>query len=138
MMGIINMVIIREIKESDFDDAVRCIQRSVDISNRSDYPEKIIDYQLHEHYTREWINRTTKDKYFVVAFRNEKIVGTGSLKENEIQNMFVDPDFQRKGIGKAIVFHLESHAKDLNLKLIILSSSITAINFYKKLSNNNF
>ena len=125
------MVNIREIKKTDFDDAVRCIQRSVDISNRPDYPEKIIDYQLHEHYTVEWIIRTTKDKLFVVALLNEKIVGTGALKKNEIQNMFVDPDFFHQGIGKTIINYLEKYAKELGFKSTTLSSSITAINFYE-------
>lgn len=127
------MIKIREILESDFDDAVSCIKRSVDISNRPDYPKKVIDYQLYEHYTLDWIKSTKKEKYFIIALLNDQIVGTGALKGNEIQNMFVDPDFQCKGIGKTLINHLESYARDLGFKSIKLNSSITAINFYRKL-----
>jgi hypothetical protein len=34
---------IREITENDFFNALECIHKSVDITNRPDYPNKIID-----------------------------------------------------------------------------------------------
>jgi GNAT superfamily N-acetyltransferase len=127
------MVEIREIIESDFTEALRCIQRAVDISNRPDYPKKIIEYQLTEHYTPEWIKNTLKDKYFIIAKVDNHIVGTGALKENEIRSMFVDPDYQHQGIGKAIIKNLEERALQQGYEGILLESSITGIEFYKKL-----
>ena len=36
------------------------------------------------------------DRYFVVAELNNKIVGTGALKDNEIRSVFVNPAYQKK------------------------------------------
>ena len=127
------MIIIREITELDFDQVLNCIRRAVDISNRPDYPTKIIEYQLTKHYIPEWIKNTHEDKYFVVALLNQKIVGTGALKENEVRSMFIDPDYQQKGIGRTIIDHLEEYAFNHGYRTIVLDSSITGINFYEKL-----
>ena len=94
------MIIIREIEFRDFSEALRCIRKAVDVSNRPDYPEKIIRLQLNEHYIPSWMEKTVLDKYFVIAEIQDSIVGTGALKENEIRNIFVDPDHQRKSIGR--------------------------------------
>ena len=40
------------------------------------------------------------DRYFVVAELNNKIVGTGALKDNEIRSVFVNPAYQKKELVK--------------------------------------
>ena len=101
------MVKIKEIEQQDYSDALNCIQRSVSITNRPNYPEKIITYQLTVHYTPEWMITTIKDKYFIVAVQDNQVVGTGALKNNELRSIFVDPTYQKQGVGRVIVQHLE-------------------------------
>lgn len=126
-------MIIREIVSKDFSEALECIQKSVDVSNRPDYPVKIIDYQLHTHYVLSWVENAAASKYFVVAEIEDSVVGTGALKDNEIQNVFVSPDYQKDGIGKAIINHLESYASIQGYSNVFLESSISAVLFYQKL-----
>jgi ribosomal protein S18 acetylase RimI-like enzyme len=112
---------------------LECILRSVEISNSPDYPPAIIDYQLHTHYTMDWLSKKMQSSYFVVALIDNKVVGTGSLDGNEVTTVFVDPDHQQRGIGRTIMGELERYAKNQGLREIILNSSITALGFYKKL-----
>jgi ribosomal protein S18 acetylase RimI-like enzyme len=112
---------------------LECILRSVEISNSPDYPPAIIDYQLHTHYTMDWLSKKMQSSYFVAALIDSKVVGTGSLDGNEVTTVFVDPDYQQRGIGRTIMGELERYAKSQGLRKIILNSSITALGFYKKL-----
>lgn len=120
--------------ERKFDrQALECILRSVEISNSPDYPPAIIDYQLHTHYTMDWLSKKMQSSYLVVALTDNKVVGTGSLDDNEITTVFVDPDHQKRGIGRTIMRELERYAKSQGLREVVLNSSITASGFYKKL-----
>lgn len=114
--------------------ALECILRSVEISNAQDYPPSIIEYQLKTHYTMDWINRAMQSRYFVAILVNDEVVGTGSLDGDEIKAVFVDPDNQRRGIGRAIMEELERYGKSQGLKEVGLNATITAFEFYKKLN----
>jgi ribosomal protein S18 acetylase RimI-like enzyme len=50
--------------------------------------------------------------------------------------MFIDPLYQKKGFGRAIVRHLELFAIEQGYKSIFLESSNTAVEFYQKLGYN--
>ena len=113
---------------------LECILKSVEVSNAPDYPSSIIDYQLHTHYTMDRLTKKMQSSYFIVALIDNKVVGTGSLEGTEIKYIFVDPDHQRKDIGRTIIEELERYAKSQGLKEIILNSSITAFEFYKTLN----
>jgi ribosomal protein S18 acetylase RimI-like enzyme len=120
--------------ERKFDrQALECILRSVEISNSPDYPPAIINYQLHTHYTMDWLSKKMQSSHFVVALIDNRVVGTGSLDGNEVTTVFVDPNHQQRGIGRTIMGELERYAKSQGLREIILNSSITAFGFYKKL-----
>ena len=112
------------------------IHRSLLISNSSDYDSSVIDYQVNNHYTLDWVSRKLESSYFILALLNEAVVGTGILEADEVKSVFVDPSHQRTGIGKKIMMHLEKRGKELNLLEVKLNSSITGLEFYKKLGYN--
>ncbi len=114
--------------------ALECILRSVEISNAPDYPPSIIEYQLKIHYTMDWMTRAMQSRYFIAVLVDDEVVGTGSLDGDEIKAVFVDPDHQRKGIGRAIMEELERYGKSKGLKEVRLNATITAFEFYKKLN----
>lgn len=73
-----------------------------------------------------------------IAFRDEKIVGTILLKhpDNPVQHplykplnvtsfhqLAVDPDYQRQGIGRTLMDHIEQRAKDLGLEKLICDTA---------------
>ena len=128
-----DIIELRKLEEKFHRQALECIRRSVEISNSPDYPSSIIDYQLNIHYTMDWIKDKMQSRYFIVAMLDNQVVGTGSLEGDEIKAVFVDPDCQRRGIGRAIMEELERYGKSKGLQEIELNSTITAFEFYKKL-----
>ena len=68
-----------------------------------------------------------------MALIDGKVAGTGSLDGDEIKAIFVDPDHQRRGIGRAIMEDLERYGKSIGLQEIKMKSSITGFEFYKAL-----
>ncbi len=78
---------------------------------------------------------------FYVYKSQNKIVGIVSLEiENtevgKINRLYILPQYQQKGIGTALVDHLQKAAEDMGLrklKLHVGEQAYWAINFYKKL-----
>ena len=68
-----------------------------------------------------------------MALIDGKVAGTGSLDGDEIKAVFVDPSYQRRGIGRNLMEELEGYAKRIGLKEVMLKSSITGFEFYKAL-----
>ncbi len=77
---------------------------------------------------------------FIVGTVGDKIIAMGGLRkmtENivELRRMRVDPIFQRKGYGQAIINVLEKRAKEFGYTVIRLNTSakqVAAQKFYKK------
>ncbi len=74
---------------------------------------------------------------------NEQIVGCGAIgpywdktDESSLFNIFVLPEYQGKGIGRAIIETLEQDEYFLRAKRIEIPASITACAFYRKMGYN--
>jgi putative acetyltransferase len=86
------------------------------------------------------ITRTYANGIFLVAWQNNKIIGTGALlpKSNdtaEIVRMSVIPSMRRKGIGRKILQKLCERAKFYGYKRLVLETTETwheVIEFYKQ------
>lgn len=70
----------------------------------------------------------------------EKIVGCGAIgpywgseTESSLFNIFVDPEYQGKGLGRTIIETLEADDYALRAKRIEVPASITACQFYRRL-----
>lgn len=73
-----------------------------------------------------------KLNWHVVEYHGQ-IIGTGfiDLGNAEIGGIFVDPNFQRKGIGLKILGILEQLAINNNISCLHLDSTINAERFYR-------
>lgn len=127
-----NIVELRKLDDKFHRQALECILKTVEVSNSPDYPPSVIEYQLQIHYTIDWIRKQMHSRYFIVTLIEGNVVGTGSLDGNEIKAVFVDPNYQRRGVGQAMMEELEEYARTMGLKEVMLKSSITAYDFYKK------
>lgn len=118
------------------------------ISNPND-PETFsiieeLSQNLYERFGSDGRNSFTdweenNNKYlFVVAESNDEILGCGAIrpiseKTGEIKRMFAK--YTRKGIGQAILFFLETKAKELNYEELVLETRAKnedACKFYLK------
>ncbi len=82
--------------------------------------------------TTEYIRKIATNRTIVVALIVDKIVGMGALKENEIRHMYVQLEYQEKGIGSKIISFLEKEAYYKGFFSIIVNSVSHSEEFYIK------
>jgi N-acetylglutamate synthase-like GNAT family acetyltransferase len=132
-------MIIRRFNEQDAKEVSDLIRKTIRISNTKDYPEELMD-QLIDYETPENVLQRASWTHFYVAVDNEQIIGCGAIgpywgKEDEssLFTIFVLPEQQGKGIGRAIIDTLEKDEYFLRAKRIEIPASITGIPFYLKM-----
>ncbi|MFQ6084105.1 MAG: GNAT family N-acetyltransferase [Candidatus Aminicenantia bacterium] len=71
--------------------------------------------------------------HIVVYEENGRIISMGGLDKNEIRGMFVDPEYQGRGIGRAIIQYLEALIPRDKYSYIFLNSTRIAEQFYVRM-----
>lgn len=85
-------------------------------------PESVLD----------WI--TKKDSLILVAEQHRKIVGTALATDTGyVSLMYVHPDYQRLGIGRQLLRHIEFTSALNNCESVDLKSTQTACDFYERM-----
>ena len=71
----------------------------------------------------------------IVAFDHQKMVGMITLRnEMHISLLFVDKQYHRRGIGKALIEHMADYAKmELGKKRLTLNASPYGVGFYHRI-----
>ena len=135
-------MIIRRFNEQDAKEVSDLIRKTIRISNTKDYPAELLD-QLIDYETPENVLQRASWTHFYVVVDNEQIIGCGAIgpywgKEDEssLFTIFVLPEQQGKGIGRAIIETLEMDEYFLRAKRIEIPASITGVPFYLKMGYN--
>jgi GNAT superfamily N-acetyltransferase len=68
-----------------------------------------------------------------VAIVDGAVIGTASLDGRVIRSVYVDPTYQRKGVGAQLIDVLVDLAREQAVSTLSVPSSITAEGFYRKL-----
>lgn len=115
------------------------IRRTLLESNLSDYSEEEIG-RLCDLYSPDGVRSVISSRQLHMAETNGSAAGCAALEVNKdepatawITAVFVDPVYQKKGLGKVMIDLLESSAISQGVRIMKLSSSITAHDFYLKL-----
>lgn len=101
-------------------------------SNAQDYAPEIIA-SVAASFTPEQVTRLMSERDVFVASLRGEIVGTASLQGSLVRTVFVSPPNQRRGIGAALMRHLESQARERNVAKLTVPSSVTSEGFYRKM-----
>ncbi len=88
--------------------------------------------QIAKGRTAEYVQKIAKDRLIVVVVADDKIVGMGALKANEIRHMYIQSEYQRKGIGSMIIDFIEKEAYNKGFFSIIVNSVDYSEEFYRK------
>ena len=72
------------------------VQDTIKIVYPKYYLPEIVD-MFCEYHNKENISEDIKSEITYVLLENNKIIGTGTIKENHITRVYVLPDFQGKG-----------------------------------------
>lgn len=130
---------IRRFTEEDAKAVSALIIRTIRISNVRDYPAELME-ELVKTETPDHVLQRASWTHFYVVEEEGKIVGCGAIgpywgreDESSLFTIFVDPDYQGKGIGRAIVEKLEQDEFALRARRIEIPASITGLSFYQKM-----
>ncbi len=123
---------IRIFKAEDASQVSEVIRTTMMQTNINDYPLSILK-PLHDYFTPTKVKILASERYCLVVEENEKIIGTGSLEEDELKTIFVLPTYQGLGIGMQLIHKLEDYAKAKRTMRLKVPASISGIGFYEKL-----
>jgi GNAT superfamily N-acetyltransferase len=123
--------------QKDIDELYAFIVDTIKISYFGYYPEEAISHFIEYSNTIDILD-DAKNNYVIVIKNENKIVATGTLRYTHIKRVFVSPKYQGQGLGKLIMQDLEQKAKQNNLKLVELHSSLFAKHFYDGLNYQMF
>ena len=130
---------IRRFEESDAAAVSELIRTTLRTSNAQDYPAEMID-ALVTRETPEYILQRVSWTHFYVVEDDSRIIACGAIgpywdkqDESALFTIFVHPDHQGKGIGRAIMETLEKDEFALRAKRIEVPASITRLPFYQKM-----
>ncbi len=133
---------IRRFENPDAAEVSALIQKTLRISNIKDYSPEYIERNA-QFFTPENVIQRAGWTHCYVVCENEQIVGCGAIgpywdktDESSLFNIFVLPEYQGKGIGRAIIETLEQDEYFLRAKRIEIPASITACAFYRKMGYN--
>ena len=104
-------------------------------SNAQDYTPAIIS-EVEKNFSPEAIGQLLVQREVFVATVEGEIVATASLDRDVVRSVFVDPRFQKHGLGKALITMIQSVALSKEVRLLRVPSSITAEGFYASLGFN--
>ena len=121
----------------DIDELYNFIVETIKVSYFGYYPEEAITHFIEYSNTKD-ILEDSENNYVIVIKDKDIIIATGTLTYTHIKRVFVNPQFQRKGLGKLIMSDLEDKARANNLKLVELHSSLFAKEFYDSLNYKMF
>jgi len=128
----VNGIRIRKFASPDLRAVKKLIRSTINTCYSPVYPKEVIKY-FHDYHNDENILRDAKEGYTIVLKRNNRIIGTGTIVGNHIWRVFIDPEFQKQGLGKLIMQKLETKAISSKIKAIKLDASLPSKKFYDSL-----
>ncbi len=123
---------IRPFEEADVAALRRLICETIDISYAPVYPPKALDFFKGFHAEEKVLERAERGSV-LVAEAGGDLIATGSLLDGEIFAVFVHPDRQGAGLGKALMERLEADARTAGVTESVLSVSLPSKRFYEGL-----
>ncbi len=124
-----------DIRPATVDDAAqisRVVLAALHESNARDYgPETIA--RVARSFTPDGIAATLAMRQVFVAVDAARIVGTASRDGAVVRSVFVAPDAQGRGIGRALMAEIDRAAVAAGVATLTLQSSLTALGFYGRL-----
>ena len=122
----------REFRASDLEAVLRLIHHTIDVSYSPVYPVRAIQFFKDFHAEAKIIKRHQNGETLILE-KDGKVIGTGSLVSADILGVFVHPQFQHQGYGKAIMKELEKRAVLNAVGEVALSVSLPSKRFYGNL-----
>lgn len=122
---------IRKAALSDLDAVKSIVKTTISEIYPHYYPKGAVDFFLEHHNDNNIIADITKGLVFLCCDPKQRIVGTVTIKGNEILRLFVLPDSQGNGYGRELLNFAEKTISD-NFSEIMIDASLPAKGIYLK------
>ena len=122
---------IRRYKRREEGEIWRVYFAATRVSVARDYHAELIERWAPENQDMDaWAERLAEKNPFVAVVEGQ-IVGMAEIEgDGFIDYFYVHPDWQRRGIGKALLTRLEEEAEKLGVKRMYADASVTAKEFF--------
>jgi len=123
---------VREAQVTDIDQIRFLFRDTVRHVNAKDYSAREINVWAEGYKNIEGWKKNLSEQYFLVAQTDTMIVGFASMTDlGLLDYLYIDKNFQRKGVATSLLAAIESRAEKLSLKEITAQVSKTAIPFFE-------
>lgn len=120
---------IRKFRPSDLSAVKNLIHNTIDVCYSTTYPKEAIKF-FKGYHCEENILKGAEEGHTIVLEQGDQIVGTGTIVDDHIVRVFVDPAFQKNGFGKLIMRKLEEKALLQGVSVVKLDASLPSKKFY--------
>lgn len=124
--------VIRPAHDDDADEVSAVILRALRETNARDYPDEVIE-RVGRSFSPAAVSQLIGKRTVFVATIDGGIVGTASLDGSVVRTVFVAPDVQGRGVGRQLMAEVERTARQRNIAVLAVPSSVTAEAFYARL-----
>ena len=122
-------MIIKKATNDDINNISRLIIEVTDKNPNQYSTEQIIAWKKYN--TPSKIRKQMNDRLIFCAIKDNKLIGTIALKEDFILGFYVNYSVRKMGIGTKLLDYLERYAFANNIKKLRLTSTPSALDFYK-------
>lgn len=126
------MIEIRDFKQGDEKQLSEMSRSCIVTLNSRDMEKSEID-ATYEYFSPERFLEESKKARVFVAELDGRIAGTATLDGNLVRAVFVSAHTHGKGVGSALMKHVEAIAKKAGVTKLVLRSSPYAVGFYGKI-----
>ena len=123
---------IRPLRDADAPAVRSLVHATIERSYAGVYPPRAVAF-FKEFHSEEKIRDRARTGTVLVAEQAGRIVATGARVGTEIFAVFVDPDLQGAGLGRALMARLETDARAAGIAEALLGVSLPSRAFYGRL-----
>ena len=123
---------VRTAREADAEGVSRVILSALRETNARDYAPEVIE-RVERSFTPAAVRDLIEKRKVFVAAVDGQVVGSASLDGRVVRTVFVAPDVQGQGVGRALMAAVEQAARGAGVGVLAVPSSVTAEPFYAKL-----
>ena len=131
--------VIRPFRPEDAPALAQVIRRALYETNAKDYPVSVLDFMTDLYQPPHILDLAAQGSIYV-AEADARPVGCGAVtphaehpEDGYIQAVFLDPDYQGQGLGRAILEAVEADPLFRSRRRVEVHSSLTARVFYEKM-----
>lgn len=85
-----------------------------------------------QYYSVEAVIEKIRSQQVFCAYDEDRLAGTIALEGNMVLGFYTDPEMMGRGIGSALLTHLELFAASQNIRELELAASPVAVSFYEQ------